>query len=114
MAADPGIVRIQAQTIRPATPHRTAENFRTDPVPTIAPVIVCVVETGTPRAVARKSEAAPLVSAQNPPGGASFVIRIPMVRTIRQPPLMVPKPIAAWHESTTQSGISLDPPDGAC
>ena len=49
MAAAPGIVRIQAQTIRPATPHRTAENFRTDPVPTIAPVMVCVVLTGIPK-----------------------------------------------------------------
>ena len=95
MAAAPGIVRIQAQTIRPATPHRTAENFRTDPVPTIAPVMVCVVETGTPRAVARNSEAAPLVSAQKPLMGVNFVMRIPMVCTIRQPPVMVPRAIAA-------------------
>ena len=53
MAAEHGTVRIQAQTMRPATPHRTAENFRTLPAPTIAPVIVWVVETGMPSAVAR-------------------------------------------------------------
>src|SRR5512143_1727518 len=102
MAAAPGIVRIQAQTIRPATPQRTAENFRTDPVPTMAPVIVWVVDTGMPRCVARNKDAAPLVSAQKPPVGASLVMRIPIVRTIRHPPLMVPRPIAAWQESTTQ------------
>ncbi len=50
-----GIVRIQAQTIRPATPQRTAESRRVAPTPTIAPVIVCVVLTGTPKCVAMKS-----------------------------------------------------------
>jgi hypothetical protein len=35
-----GIVRIQAQTIRPATFQRTERSRRTEPTPTIAPVIV--------------------------------------------------------------------------
>ncbi len=48
MVAAAGIVRIHAQTIRPATPHFTADNRRVAPTPTIAPVIVCVVETGVP------------------------------------------------------------------
>lgn len=39
-AADAGIVRIHAQTIRRATPHRTAESRCTAPTPTIAPVMV--------------------------------------------------------------------------
>lgn len=43
-----GIVRIQAQTIGPATPHLTADKRRVAPTPTIEPVIVCVVETGVP------------------------------------------------------------------
>ena len=43
-----GIVRTQAQTIRPATPHFTADKRRVAPTPTIEPVIVCVVETGVP------------------------------------------------------------------
>ena len=84
-----------AQTILPATPHRTADNFRTLPVPTMDPVMVCVVETGTPSVVARNSVMAPLVSAQKPPTGASFVMRMPIVRTMRQPPESVPRPIAA-------------------
>ena len=47
---------------------------------------------------------APPVSAQKPPTGFSLVMRIPIVRTMRQPPVSVPRPIAAWHASTTQSG----------
>ena len=39
-------MKIHAQTTRPATPQRTAENRFTEPTPTIEPVIVCVVLTG--------------------------------------------------------------------
>ena len=49
MRADAGIVKIQATTIPLATPHRTAETRTEDPTPMIAPVIVCVVETGIPK-----------------------------------------------------------------
>ena len=49
------MVSTQAQTIWPATPQRTAERRRVAPTPTIAPVIVCVVETGMPNELARKS-----------------------------------------------------------
>ena len=41
-----GIVRTHAQTMRPATPHRTADKRFVAPTPTIEPVIVCVVLTG--------------------------------------------------------------------
>ena len=44
-----GIVNTHAQTIWPATPHRTADSRRVDPTPTIEPVIACVVLTPTPR-----------------------------------------------------------------
>ena len=47
---------------------------------------------------------APPVSAQKPCIGVSLVIRKPMVRTIRQPPIKVPSAIEAWHASTTQNG----------
>ena len=57
--ADAGIVSTHAHTIRPATPQRTADRRRIEPTPMIAPVIVCVVLTGTPRCVAVKSEIAP-------------------------------------------------------
>ena len=42
-----GMVRTQAQMIRPATPQRTARVPFVEPTPTIAPM-VCVVETGMP------------------------------------------------------------------
>ena len=93
--ADAGIVKIQAITIEPATFQRTAETRRAAPTPTIAPVIVWVVETGTPSAVAANSVIAPPVSAQNPCAGVSLVILRPIVRTIRQPPSSVPSAIAA-------------------
>ena len=59
----------------------------------IAPVMVCVVDTGMPRPVATNSMIAPPVSAQQPPTGFSFVIFCPMVLTMRQPPNAVPSPI---------------------
>ena len=69
IAAAIGMVRIHAQTMRPATPHLTAEKRFADPTPTIEPVMVCVVDTGIPKYVAPNSVAAPAVSAQNPPTG---------------------------------------------
>jgi hypothetical protein len=47
-----------------------------------------------PKFEAMNTVAAPPVSAAIPPTGRSFVIRWPMVLTIRQPPNSVPKPIA--------------------
>ena len=79
MTKDAGIVRIHAQTIRPAMPQRTADNRRVAPTPTMAPVMVCVVLTGTPRLVARKSDTAPAVSAAKPPTGCRRVIFEPIV-----------------------------------
>jgi hypothetical protein len=73
-----GIVKIHAQTILCAIGHRTADSRRTAPTPTIAPVIVWVVPTGTPRELAENSVIAPAVSAANPPTGWSLVMRIPI------------------------------------
>ena len=91
MNAAAGIVRIHAQTMRPATPQRTADRRRIDPTPMIAPVIVWVVLTGTPRCVAVNSEIAPAVSAAKPPTGCSLVIFDPIVWMMRQPPDSVPE-----------------------
>src|SRR5688572_15947768 len=66
MIAAIGMVRIQAHTIRPATAQRTDDRRRAAPTPTMAPVIVCVVLTGTPRDEARRIVIAPPVSAQKP------------------------------------------------
>jgi len=51
----------QAITMPCATFQRTAETRRAAPTPTMAPVIVWVVETGMPKAVAANSVAAPPV-----------------------------------------------------
>src|SRR5690606_4900289 len=105
MAAESGIVRTQAQTIRVATPHRTAVTRREAPTPTMAPVIVWVVLTGTPRTEAAITEIPPAVSAQKPPKGLSRVIRLPIVLTIRHPPAAVPSAMARWAESTSHIGM---------
>lgn len=45
-----GMVRSHAQMMRLATPHLTTDKrFATVPTPIIDPVMVCVVETGTPK-----------------------------------------------------------------
>src|SRR5438132_9875760 len=106
------MVRIHAQTIRPAIPHLTADNRRVAPTPTIAPVIVCVVDTGVPVKVTYASVSAAPVSAQNPPTGFNFVILDPIVCTMRQPPESVPSAIAACAESTTHKGIPGNAPLG--
>src|SRR5437899_11183114 len=114
MNAEPGMVKIHAQMMLPATPQRTAESFCAEPTPMIEPVMVWVVDTGMPRPVARNSIIAPLAEAQKPPTGFSLVIFIPMVLTMRQPPKSVPRPIAAWQASTTQNGsgsLALESPD---
>src|SRR5687768_10706375 len=104
MNADAGIVMIQATTIELAMFHRTADTRRAAPTPMMAPVMVCVVDTGIPSAVAANRVAAPPVSAQNPCIGVSRVMREPMVLTMRQPPINVPSPIIAWQVITTQNG----------
>jgi hypothetical protein len=73
----------------------------------MAPVMVCVVDTGMPSAVARNSVIAPPVSAQKPPTGFSLVIFWPMVLTMRQPPNIVPRPIARSSETITQIGARV-------
>ena len=65
------MVRIHAQTILPATFQRTERSRRREPTPTMAPVIVCVVDTGMPKWAAPKSVTAPAASAANPPIGCS-------------------------------------------
>src|SRR6202140_4408187 len=95
MNAAAGILTSPAETIRVATPQRTADKRLTAPTPTVAPVMVWVVLTGIPaRAVANKV-IAPALSAQKPPTGFSLVIFCPIVWTMRQPPKYVPAAIAA-------------------
>jgi hypothetical protein len=48
---------------------------------------------------------APAVSAQNPPTGFRWVRPMPIVLTMRQPPIAVPNAIAAYDAISTQYGI---------
>ena len=93
MSALAGIVMTHAHTMRLASPHRTAERRLVAPTPTIAPVMVWVVDTGMPSRDAAKMTSAPPVSAEKPPTGRSLVIRVPIVCTMRQPPNRVPSEI---------------------
>ena len=88
------MVRTQAQSKLTVTPQRTAEILLVRPTPIMEPVMVCVVETGILKCSVMKSVIAPAVSALTPSNGVTFVILVPMVLMIYQPPLMVPKAIA--------------------
>src|SRR5256885_17064716 len=103
-----GMVRSQAHTILRATPQRTALNRWVAPTPTIAPVMVWVVDTGIPADDVKNSVAAAADSAATPPTGWRRVIFDPIVLTIRQPPLSVPSPMAVWAASTTQRGTPAE------
>ena len=99
-----GNVTIQATTMLAAMFQRTADTFRAAPTRMIEPATVCVVDTGMPKYVAAKSMMAPPAEAQQPCTGVNRVILDPTVRTIRQPPIKVPRPIAARQVMTTQNG----------
>ena len=94
-APETGMVSIHAHKMLMVTPHLTALNRLVIPTPIIAPEIVCVVETGTPNPCETPYRVtAPAVSAATPSSGVILVILLPMVLTIFQPPIMVPKAIA--------------------
>lgn len=94
ISAEHGMVNIHAQIIRPATPHFTALIRRREPIPIIEPVMVWVVLTGIPKEEETKSMIAAPDSAQKPSTGLSLATFWPMVLTIRQPPIIVPRAIA--------------------
>ena len=64
--AQTGIVRNQASTIFPTSPHLTAENRIVLPTPMIAVEMICVVLMGIPKYVHVKIELAAVVSAAKP------------------------------------------------
>src|SRR3569623_1269541 len=99
-----GIVKIQAHTIRVARPQRMPRIFVTEPTPTIAPVMVWVVDTGTFSAVAPNRVTAPDRFAQNPPIGFSDVMPMPIVLMMRWPPISVPNAMALYDARITQYG----------
>ena len=80
--------------ILPATPHFTALKRRREPMPMMAPVMVCVVLTGMPNPDEMNNVVAAPNSAQKPSTGFNFATFCPIVLTIRHPPNMVPIAIA--------------------
>ena len=102
-----GIVSNQATSRLWVTPQRTAERRLVAPTPMIAPVIVCVVDTGILSISVIYSVIAPAVSATTPSNGVTLVILEPIVFTIRQPPLIVPIEITVKQVIGTQLGKSL-------
>ena len=64
--------------------------------------MVCVVDTGIPKWSVMNKVTAPAVSALTPSKAFTLVILEPIVFTIFQPPLIVPKPIAINETKGTQ------------
>lgn len=89
-----GMVSIHAHSRFMVTPQRTAESLLVAPTPMMEPVMVCVVLTGIFKFSVRNRVMAPAVSAATPSKGVTFVIRVPIVFIIFQPPLIVPAAIA--------------------
>ena len=82
-------------TMLPATPQRTARVRCAAPTPTIAPVMVCVVDTGIAEAGGEEQRhRAAGLGGEAADGLAVSVIFWPMVLTMRQPPNSVPSAIA--------------------
>src|SRR5690348_15803722 len=108
--AEAGRVRIQASTLLPATPQRTADSRLVAPTPLIAEVLVWVGEAGRPSGAVVQRTAVAEAAAASPCGGARWIARRPGVRMIRQPPEYVPRASTAAVITYTHSGVSA--PDG--
>src|SRR3954452_14631982 len=88
----------------PATPQRTAETRLAAPAPMTPPEITWVVDSGKPACEAARMTAAPEPCATKPCAASILMIRVPMVRMIRQPPDQVPAAMADAALTTTQVG----------
>src|SRR3954452_13006840 len=102
-----GIVRTQATSMFPATPHRTADTRFDAPTPMMLDEMTCVVLTGARSQVATRIVAAAAVSAANPLIGRSLMILWPIVFMIRHPPDAVPTAIAVAQQTITQVGGAI-------
>src|SRR3954471_14494150 len=100
-----GSVSTQATAMFPATPQRTAERRLAAPAPMMPPEITWVVERGKPTCEAERMTAAPAPWAANPCAGSILMMRLPIVRMMRQPPTYVPAAIALAALTTTQVGM---------
>src|SRR5207248_728435 len=104
LAAAAGSVKSHAVAMLPATPQRTADRRRAAPAPITPPLMTWVVEIGKPKCDTARITAAPPPCAANPWAAFMFLMRVPVVLMILQPPAYVPSPIAAAAEAITQRG----------
>lgn len=102
-----GRVMTQAVTIFCAVPHLTPENLLDEPTPIIAEEITWVVLTGIFSRVATRITQAEVRSEAKPLAGSNFIILVPTVFIIFQPPAEVPRAMATAADSFTQKGISM-------
>jgi hypothetical protein len=65
-----------------------------------------VVDSGKPTCEAERITAEPAPCAAKPWAGSILMIRVPIVRMMRQPPAYVPSAIAEAAETTTHVGTS--------
>jgi len=89
-----GKINIQAATILPTIPQRTAESRLVAPTPMIAELTQWVVLTGIPNSEASSMTVAAEKSETKPWTGWRAVTLHPDVLTTRQPPIAVPELIA--------------------
>src|SRR3954453_3190373 len=100
------MVSSHAIAMLPATPQRTAETRLAAPAPMTPPEITCVVESGKPACEAARITPAPEPCATKPWAESILMIRVPIVRMMRQPPVYVPAAMAVAALTTTQVGTS--------
>ncbi len=96
------MVRIQAVTICPTIPQRTADNRLDEPTPRIAAEMTWVVLIGAPKNDATAITPADDVSAENPCTASRLKILWPIVLIIFQPPVAVPMAMHRAQASWTQ------------
>src|SRR3954465_15684054 len=85
-AAAAGSVSTHATTMLLATPQRTADTRLAAPAPMIDPEMTCVVDSGKPTWDAERMTAAPAAWLAKPWAGSIWMIRLPIVLMMRQPP----------------------------
>ena len=101
----PGKVSIQAETISFTTEKLMAEILLTAQAPMIEVVFAWVVETGMPNTELKRRATDAAISAENPWYFSSFTISIPTDLMIFLPPMEVPSPMTAEHNSMSHTGI---------
>src|SRR5690606_13646431 len=101
-----GIVRIHAQIIFSTIVHLMALKRLAVPTPMIAELMLWVVDTGMPSALARVITDAALVSAAKPWIGWSFTSLWPSVLMMRQPPAAVPAAMTSAQVTLIQVSMS--------